>query len=238
MKELSRYAVVEEPEGIPPYALAGPDGSPIEPVTDYLLELLASDCSPATLKSYALDLLDWFRFLDRSGVLWYRAERAHVRDYVLLLRSARNPYRERKAGGAPLPGSLRGPMSAGEPLWIALRGSRRPLNYQALRAIMTCVNGKLGTNLVLHDLRHTCAMRLASDPEIPITDVQTHLRHKRLSSTEVYLVARPEEVIRLVQAHQRQKTAGEAGPAPSELRWAYDPADLAVLLGEQGEQEG
>jgi hypothetical protein len=34
----------------------GPDGRRVGPVTDYLTELLAGDCSPLTLKSYAYDL--------------------------------------------------------------------------------------------------------------------------------------------------------------------------------------
>ena len=33
----------------------------------YLRELAASDCSPLTLRSYAFDLLRWFRFLRRSA---------------------------------------------------------------------------------------------------------------------------------------------------------------------------
>jgi len=98
--------VVEKPGGDPPYLLVGPDGASVEPVAQYLLELLASDCSPATLKSYVFDLLDWHRFLERAGVDWERAARHHVRDYVLHLRSAENPYRKRVRPGGPPPGSV------------------------------------------------------------------------------------------------------------------------------------
>jgi hypothetical protein len=56
------------------------DGTPVESVRDYLLELLASDCSPLTVKSYAFDLLNWFRFLASVGVQWDQADRGHVRD--------------------------------------------------------------------------------------------------------------------------------------------------------------
>lgn len=121
----------------------------------------------------------------------------------------------------------RGPVGPADPLWVTLRPPSRPLNYQALRAVIVRVNERLKTNLVLHDMRHTCALRLASDPEIPITDVQTHMRHRHLSSTEVYLVARPEEVIERVQAHQR---GGKREPRVR-TAWSYDPADLDVLLG-------
>jgi integrase len=388
----SEYRVVEAAGGGgPSHLLVGPDGAPVEHVTHYLLELLASDCSPATLKSYVFDLLDWYRFLERAHVPWEQAERHHVRDYVLHLRSAENPYRKRLHPDTPPPGSVnartgkpylgegykpstinhrlavirsfyafhvragrgplanpvpletrtggrgnahhqpgqpwgaegrspyrqrepsrvprsisdelwaeifqalrhhrdraivcllvsagaraeellgmtgsdvdwgrqcvrlvtkgtrnaewvaaspeffqwlarylteRGPVASGAALWVGLRASRRPLNYQALRAVLMRVNQRLGANLVLHDFRHTCALRLASDPRLAITDVQSHLRHKHLSSTETYLTARPDEVIRRVQVHGR--VAGtEAAPAGA-ARWTYAPRDLEVLLG-------
>jgi hypothetical protein len=96
------------------------------------------------------------------------------------------------------------------------------------------VNHRLGANLVLHDFRHTCALRLASDPRVAITDVQSHLRHKHLSSTETYLTARPEEVIRRVQVHEQQVAGTEA--TATVPRWAYAPPDLDVLLGTPGTQ--
>jgi len=47
-----------------------------------LRDLAASDCSPATLRSYAYDLLRWFRFLHARWTSWERAERANVREFV------------------------------------------------------------------------------------------------------------------------------------------------------------
>ena len=85
------------------------------------------------------------------------------------------------------------PRPPAAPLWVTLRQPTRPLGYQALRAVLLRVNARLGTDLVLHDFRHTCALRLAGDPRIPLTDVQAHLRHRHLSTTETYLVARPED---------------------------------------------
>src|SRR5437870_6307116 len=81
------FRVVCTPDGQLPYMLVGPDGTPVEPVRDYLLELLASDCSPLTIKSYAFDLLGWFRFLVNVGVSWDQADRLHLRDWVLEQRS-------------------------------------------------------------------------------------------------------------------------------------------------------
>lgn len=50
--------------------------------TSYLRELAASDCSPLTVRSYAFDLLRWFRFLHERLINWERAERVDVRAFV------------------------------------------------------------------------------------------------------------------------------------------------------------
>jgi integrase/recombinase XerC len=72
---------------------------PVEPVHDYLAELQAADCSPLTLKSYAVNLLDWFRFLAAAGIGWQDASRYHIRDWVLRLRGRPTPPRTRGGGG-------------------------------------------------------------------------------------------------------------------------------------------
>jgi site-specific recombinase XerD len=64
-----------------PYRVAGPDGNVVEPVSVFLRDLLASGKSVATLRSYAVDLLRWWRFLDAVGVAWDRASRAEARDF-------------------------------------------------------------------------------------------------------------------------------------------------------------
>lgn len=73
-------------------------------VSSYLRELAASDCSPGTLRSYAFDLLRWFRFLHRRLQVWERAERVDVREFVEWLRETPKPQRRRPDG--PVPGSL------------------------------------------------------------------------------------------------------------------------------------
>ncbi len=95
------FQVVPAPEGPVPCVLVGPDSVPVAPVQEYLTELLASDCSPPTLKSYPYDLLDWFRFLAAAGVGWEHAERRHVREWVLAARTKSNPQRQRRAGRPP-----------------------------------------------------------------------------------------------------------------------------------------
>lgn len=44
-----------------------------------------------------------------------------------------------------------------EPVWMTLRGSRRPLTYWAMRQILERSNALLGANVTMHDFRHTFA---------------------------------------------------------------------------------
>lgn len=64
-----------------PYRLIGADGRVVEPVSVFLRDLRAAGKSVATLRSYAVDLLRWWRFLDAVGVGWDRASRAEARDF-------------------------------------------------------------------------------------------------------------------------------------------------------------
>ena len=67
--------------------------------------MLADDASPASLRSYAYELLAWFRFLRAVEVAWDLAGRAEARDFALWLKTARKPARQRRPG-APAPGSV------------------------------------------------------------------------------------------------------------------------------------
>ncbi|CAM5607134.1 hypothetical protein SDIAM103S_05887 [Streptomyces diastaticus subsp. diastaticus] len=58
----------------PAYAVLDPDEKPVESVTPYLRDLALNDNSPATSRSYADDLLRWFRFLWLLNVTWDKAE--------------------------------------------------------------------------------------------------------------------------------------------------------------------
>ena len=64
-----------------PYRIVGPGGEVVEPVSVFLRDLLASGKSASTLRSYSVDLLRWWRFLDGFGVEWDRASRAEARDF-------------------------------------------------------------------------------------------------------------------------------------------------------------
>jgi site-specific recombinase XerD len=60
-------------------------------VGDYLNSLLASGASLGSVRSYALALLRWWRFLAAVEVDWERATRVEVRDFVLWMRFTARP---------------------------------------------------------------------------------------------------------------------------------------------------
>ena len=89
-----------------PYVVVDASRAPIGAVSEFLRDLVACDCSPASVRSYAFDLLRWLRFLAAVGVDWSSASRAEVRDFVAWLRVADNPQRARQRPGRPAPGSV------------------------------------------------------------------------------------------------------------------------------------
>jgi len=64
-----------------PFRLVGPDGAVVGPAGEYLRDLQAAGRAAATQRSYAMDLLRWFRFLWAVGVPWDQATRAEARDF-------------------------------------------------------------------------------------------------------------------------------------------------------------
>jgi len=360
----------------------------------YLRDLAASDCSPATLRSYGFDLLRWLRFLEARSVDWRRAERIDVRELVELLRETPNPQRARRRDSAAVSGSInvvtgkpelsstyaprtinhqlsvlagfydwavtfglgplvnpvppqrsrghvggrvhahhnpqedfarhrraryrqkvpveswRGmtdmaadqlfsvlrcnrdralvafwltsgarasellglrhgdidvgrstitvvskgsrlrqpvpasvdafvwlalylaedpapPQQPGGPVWWTRQGQqRRPLTYHGARAVLQRANAGLGTNWTLHDLRHTAAARLIADPGFTLVDVQTVLRHAQVTTTQLYLQPRLDEVVAKVVEHYAKPPA-----PPARLDVQYDTAQVAELLG-------
>jgi len=324
-------------DGIPPYVVNIGEVE-VEPISTYLSELVLSDTSPLTVKSYAYDLLRWWRLLALVEVAWDRAGRGEVELLVGWLRSAANPQRRRSSLSVPEPGSVnlktgkqalgagyapstinhqltvlagfyefhmlfgRGPlvnpvpvaadrrrllehrsplepvrasellemigkrvdwgrqriwvvskgsrevsMVPGSPeafsylaryfdaygtprpqerVWRTMRGARRPLTYWAMRRVMQRANDRLGTNWSLHDLRHTAATRMASDPELTLPEVQTIMRHRHLATTEAYLQPRIEELHDKLQEHFRRPRPEQTYPA------GYRPEDVETVFGE------
>jgi site-specific recombinase XerD len=123
------------------------------------------------------------------------------------------------------------PRGRRQPLWWAARRPARPLTYHAAHRMFERVNARAGTTATLHSLRHTAACRMAEDPALPLTDVQLVLGHAQLTTTQIYLTPRKEDVIRRVLAHhaeQARQASVRARPAPAP---GYRPEVLDVLFG-------
>jgi site-specific recombinase XerD len=373
-----------------PYQLIGPDGTVVEAAAGFFRDLLAAGRAESTVRSYGMDLLRWFRFLDAAGVSWDKASRAEARDFSRRLQAGgKQPRRPRVRGGLaglpaggpyapsvrahsetvlrafydlrrdagagpvinpfPLDRARRGgrahahhnpmdpyrgersglywprlvsriprsvpdeefneifarlpshrdralvafyvstgarasellsatqagvdpgrqlitvlrkgtrhlqelpastdafvwlrlyqvemagliPAGRGQPLWWTLRRPVRPLTYHAVHRMFERVNQKAGTAATLHSLRHTAAYRMAEDPALPLTDVQLVLGHAQLTTPQIYLTPRKEDVIRRILAHhaeQARQAAARARPAPAP---GYRPETLDVLFGDQ-----
>lgn len=126
-----------------------------------------------------------------------------------------------------------GIVGADEAVWrtVNRRGGKHvPLTYDSLRAVFRRVNAKLNTNWTMHDLRHTCAIRMIRDERLTLRDVQEILGHAHLSATQIYLEQDDEEVFARVREHLASLRRVGA-TAPARVATGYDASDLAVLLG-------
>ncbi|WP_338857893.1 site-specific integrase (plasmid) [Gordonia hongkongensis] len=74
------------PPTVLPYVVAI-NGVEVAPVTDYLMSLTLSDMSPLTVRSYAHDLLRWWRVLTVVEVEWDCATTSDVELLVGWLRT-------------------------------------------------------------------------------------------------------------------------------------------------------
>jgi site-specific recombinase XerD len=82
-----------------PYRLLDGQGVVVEPVGVFLRELLASGRSAATVRSYGMDLLRWWRFLDAVDVGWDRATRREARDFSCWIQKTVKQRRQRTTVG-------------------------------------------------------------------------------------------------------------------------------------------
>src|SRR5260370_40747839 len=62
-----------------PFRLTDPAGAVVEPVSAFFADLLAAGRSGATVRSYGLVLLRWFRFFWAAGGPWNMATRGVAR---------------------------------------------------------------------------------------------------------------------------------------------------------------
>jgi hypothetical protein len=95
-----------------PYRVVGADGVVVAAAASFFRDLLAAGRAEATVRSYGMDLLRWFRFLGAAGVRWDRATRAEARDFSRWLqvagKQARPHWRGGDAGGGAAVSSRRG----------------------------------------------------------------------------------------------------------------------------------
>jgi site-specific recombinase XerD len=123
------------------------------------------------------------------------------------------------------------PRGAREPVWWTLRRPARPLGYHAVHRMFERAAAAAGIAVTLHALRHTAAYRMAEDPALPLTDVQWVLGHAQLTTTQLYLAPRREDVIRRMLAHhgeQARQAAARQAPVPAP---GYRPGTLEILFG-------
>src|SRR6266545_140174 len=97
--------VVETGDRLMPFRLLDSEGLEMPAVTEFLHHMLADDASPASLRSYAYELLSWHRFLHAVDVPWHCAGRVEARDFALWLKITKKPPRQRRPD-APAPGSV------------------------------------------------------------------------------------------------------------------------------------
>lgn len=105
-----------------PYRLVDAAGGVVGSVAGYLRDLQAAGGSPATQRSYGMDLLRWFRFLWAIDVGWDRATQVEARDFCCWIQAIDKAVRPhwRQAGQDPASGvtTIARPVPAG--------GVRRP----------------------------------------------------------------------------------------------------------------
>lgn len=116
-------------------------------------------------------------------------------------------------------------------LWLTRRRPTRALTYSAARRMLQRANESLGTEWTLHDLRHTAAQRMIDDPSLSLSDVQWVLGHAHLTTTQLYLRPRAEEVVARVLEHHRTRTEKPPVPIVPPGGAGYLPEVLDVLLG-------
>lgn len=190
---------------------------------------------------------------DRALVAFYVSTGARASELLSVTKSGVDPGRQlisvvRKGSGAvqELPASSDAfvwlrlyqvetdgliPKGRRQPLWWTLRQPIRPLNYHAVHRMFERVNDHAGTSASLHALRHTAAYRMAEDPALPLTDVQFVLGHAHLTTTQLYLTPRKEDVIRRVLAHHAEQTRQATERRPVVPAPGYRTETLEVLFG-------
>ncbi|MGF1427531.1 tyrosine-type recombinase/integrase [Kitasatospora sp. LaBMicrA B282] len=102
---LPKWGRVVPAEGVVPWLVVAPDGTPVVPVRRYLHDFVARN-RPGSVRSYAYALLRWWRWLLVVDVEWSRATSAEVRDLVLWLRQTSKPRNSPRTRSAATAGTV------------------------------------------------------------------------------------------------------------------------------------
>ena len=125
-----------------PFQLVDAAGVVVGPVAAYLKDLQACGRSEATLRSYGMDLLRWFRFCWAAGLAWDQVTRAEAGEFCRWLRIAGKPaglhWRARRAGGdgEAAAAAVAGGPQAGSP--DAMTGKPAPDRRYAVATVAHC----------------------------------------------------------------------------------------------------
>ncbi|MGQ5640586.1 MULTISPECIES: tyrosine-type recombinase/integrase [unclassified Streptomyces] len=88
-----------------PWLVFDEEGRAVEPIRRFLIDFVARDNRPGSVRSYAFDLLRWWRWLRVVQVGWDRATSAEVRDFVLWLRVTTKPRTSARTHSAATAGT-------------------------------------------------------------------------------------------------------------------------------------
>jgi hypothetical protein len=72
---------------------------------------------------------------------------------------------------------------------------------------------------------------MVEDPKMSLSDMQWVLGHAHITTTQIYLRPREEEVVTRVLAHHRDRAERPATPPPPVNTAGYSAEVLAVLFG-------
>jgi integrase/recombinase XerD len=103
---LPQWGRVVRTDGVVPYEVQSADGQAIEPVCRYLRDLVAQGRRAGSVRSYAYDLLRWWRWLQVCGVEWDKVTSAEVREFALWLQRTTKPRRTARRRSVTTAGTI------------------------------------------------------------------------------------------------------------------------------------
>jgi integrase/recombinase XerD len=103
---LGSWGRVAPADGVVSWQVLDRDGRPVEAIGRFLRDFVARGNRPGSVRSYAYDLLRWWRFLLAIEVEWDKVTSTEVRDFVLWLQQARKPRRARRTKSVTTAGRI------------------------------------------------------------------------------------------------------------------------------------